>query len=159
MIRSTLFAAIACATFACASGGGPEPAAMQPVAGEEKSLDGLHYVDVTPGSGAAAARLQCVYVHYTGWRANGRQFETSRGGDPVSFVLGVGTVMPGWDIGIAGMKVGGQRRLMIPARLAYGDKGKAPSIPGGASLVFDTELMAVTDAPGGRACPAWKDVR
>ena len=90
-------------------------------------------------------------VHYTGWlydptqpEQKGRQFDTSAGGAPFSFTLGVGQVIPGWDRGAVGMKVGGQRRLIIPPNLAYGSQGGAGGlIPPNATLVFDIELIEV----------------
>jgi FKBP-type peptidyl-prolyl cis-trans isomerase FkpA len=91
-----------------------------------------------------------VTVHYTGWLYDqakpdrrGAQFDSSRGGQPFQFVLGAGQVIAGWEQGVQGMKVGGQRRLLIPAALAYGEHGAGGVIAPGASLVFDVELLAV----------------
>jgi len=105
--------------------------------------------DVRVGTGADALAGRRVTVHYTGWRYDptgpelkGQQFETSVGRDPFSFSLGTGRVIRGWDQGVAGMKVGGQRRLVIPPDLAYGSTGQGP-IPPNATLVFDIELLGV----------------
>lgn len=159
MRRVAISALLFATTSACASGAGaPEPS-MPPVDGETKAMDGLRYLDVSAGTGATVERNRCAYVHYTAWRSSGRQVETSRAGEPAAFVLGIGQVMRGWDIGIAGMKVGGLRRLLIPSQLAYGEKGNPPLIPPGTALVFDVEVMAVGQAIGTAACPSYKDVR
>jgi len=118
------------------------------------SVDQLQVVDLVVGAGATAAAQATVAVHYTGWlydqtkpEQKGAQFDSSRGGAPFQFVLGAGRVIPGWDQGVQGMKVGGKRRLVIPAALAYGDSGAGGVIPPGATLVFDVELVDV-GAPG-----------
>ena len=86
-----------------------------------------------------------VLVHYTGWlQADGTQFDTSRSrGQPFQFQLGKGSVIKGWEDGVPGMKVGGQRRLFIPPQLGYGDRGAGDAIPPKADLVFDVELVEV----------------
>ena len=159
-MRATRFAGVLVlvGAGACASAAGPPTAGMPPVIGPERSLRDVTVVDVAEGTGGMAEPNRCVFVHYTGWRSNGRQFETSRAGDPVAFMLGIGQVMRGWDIGIAGMKVGGMRRLFIPSHLAYGEKGRPPLIPPGAPLVFDTELIAVSEATAASGCPSWKEM-
>jgi FKBP-type peptidyl-prolyl cis-trans isomerase len=107
-----------------------------------KTASGLQYQDVTPGSGAEARDGQVAVVHYTGWLTDGTKFDSSRDrGEPFSFPIGAGQVIPGWDEGVAGMKVGGRRKLVIPANLGYGDMGAPPVIPPGATLVFDVELL------------------
>jgi FKBP-type peptidyl-prolyl cis-trans isomerase FkpA len=105
--------------------------------------------DVQVGAGATAANGSVLSVHYTGWfysesqsEHKGPQFETSRGGEAFSFVLGVGQVIPGWDQGVLGMKVGGVRRLIIPPSLAYGGS-RSGVIPPNATLLFDIELVGV----------------
>lgn len=106
--------------------------------------DGLKTGEITPGSGAAAAAGNTVAVEYTGWLQDGSVFDSSRkaGRTPFSFQLGAGSVIPGWDEGVPGMKVGGVRRLVIPPALAYGPQGQGP-IPANATLTFDIELLAV----------------
>lgn len=107
-----------------------------------KTSSGLQYQDVTVGNGAEASQGQVAVVHYTGWLTDGTKFDSSRdGGQPFSFPIGAGRVIPGWDEGVAGMKVGGRRKLVIPANLGYGDMGAPPVIPPGATLVFDVELL------------------
>lgn len=110
----------------------------------------LQITDVTVGTGAEATSGKSVTVHYTGWlysesaaNHHGSQFDSSRGGTPFTFTLGAGGVIKGWDQGIVGMKVGGQRTLIIPPGLGYGSAGYPPRIPGNATLVFDVELLSV----------------
>src|ERR687892_355130 len=96
------------------------------------------------GAGQTAAPGQVAVVHYTGWLTDGTKFDSSRDrGQPFSFPLGGGQVIAGWDEGVAGMKVGGRRKLVIPANLGYGEMGAPPVIPPGATLVFDVELLDV----------------
>ncbi|HWI81013.1 FKBP-type peptidyl-prolyl cis-trans isomerase [Ramlibacter sp.] len=107
---------------------------------------GLQYEDTTPGTGAEARPGQQVRVHYTGWLYNGSQqgakFDSSRDrGDPFEFSLGAGMVIKGWDEGVAGMKTGGQRTLIIPPQLGYGARGAGGVIPPNATLKFDVELL------------------
>ena len=111
--------------------------------------------DLRVGDGAPATPGLTVIVNYTGWlydpaqpEAKGRQFDTSTGRGPFNFQLGVGGVIPGWDLGVAGMKVGGQRRLIIPPDLAYGSAGSGSVIPPNATLVFEIELLDVPLASG-----------
>ena len=109
---------------------------------------GLQYEDTTPGTGAEAKAGQEVRVHYTGWLYNGGQqgakFDSSLDrGDPFAFSLGAGMVIKGWDEGVAGMKVGGKRNLIIPPQLAYGAGGCGGVIPPNATLKFDVELLGV----------------
>jgi len=104
---------------------------------------GLQYHDEVVGSGDVAKAGQQVTVHYTGWLTDGKKFDSSVDrGDPFDFTLGGGQVIKGWDEGVAGMKVGGKRRLVIPADLGYGSRGYPGAIPGGATLVFDVELLS-----------------
>jgi FKBP-type peptidyl-prolyl cis-trans isomerase FkpA len=109
---------------------------------------GLQYEDTVTGEGAQAAAGQSVRVHYTGWLYNdgqqGAKFDSSRDrNQPFEFGLGQGMVIRGWDEGVAGMKVGGQRTLIIPAELGYGARGAGGVIPPNATLKFDVELLAV----------------
>jgi FKBP-type peptidyl-prolyl cis-trans isomerase len=111
----------------------------------------MQTVDLKAGTGAAVAGGQIAVVQYTGWLyeasaadGKGKQFDSSRnGGKPFRFPLGTGSVIKGWDQGVAGMKIGGSRRLIIPADLAYGDDGAGGVIPPGATLVFDIDLVAI----------------
>lgn len=109
---------------------------------------GLRYEDTLAGSGDEARAGQRVRVHYTGWLDAGgskdRPFDSSkRRGDPFEFELGAGMVIRGWDEGVAGMKVGGTRRLQIPPQLGYGARGAGGVIPPNATLWFEVELLAV----------------
>ena len=108
------------------------------------TASGLVIEELVVGSGAAAAAGQKVSVHYTGWLTNGTKFDSSKDrGDPFVFSLGRGQVIKGWDEGVAGMKVGGKRKLTIPSALGYGARGAAGVIPPNATLVFEVELLAV----------------
>ena len=105
---------------------------------------GLRYQDVTVGDGAEAGAGDSVSVHYSGWLTDGSPFDSSRDrGTPLTFQLGAGRVIAGWEEGVAGMKVGGRRKLVIPANLGYGARGAPPVIPPSATLVFDVELLAI----------------
>lgn len=109
----------------------------------------LQITDTQPGTGPEARKGQAVAVHYTGWLyENGQQgakFDSSRDrGQPFQFVLGAGMVIQGWDEGVAGMKVGGQRTLIIPPEMGYGAHGAGGVIPPNATLKFDVELLGVS---------------
>jgi FKBP-type peptidyl-prolyl cis-trans isomerase FkpA len=110
---------------------------------------GLQYEDTTVGEGAEAKAGQHVTVHYTGWLRNddgstGAKFDSSKDrNDPFQFSLGAGQVIRGWDEGVQGMKIGGTRRLTIPASLGYGARGAGGVIPPNATLIFDVELLGV----------------
>jgi FKBP-type peptidyl-prolyl cis-trans isomerase FkpA len=109
-----------------------------------KTASGLEYEDVRVGAGVEAAAGKTVEVHYTGWLTDGKKFDSSRDrGQPFSFRLGAGQVIKGWDEGVAGMKIGGQRKLTIPPQLGYGNRGVGGVIPPNATLVFDVELLGV----------------
>ena len=134
-----------------ASSGTPAPAAKPsgPWAQVEEAKyvttkSGLKYAILKPGSGAAAKAGDHVSMHYTGWlKSNGEKFDSSRDHNrPFDFDLGTGGVIKGWDEGVAGMKQGEQRQLVIPSGLGYGDSGQGP-IPPGATLVFDVELLSI----------------
>lgn len=105
---------------------------------------GLKYVDVVVGKGASPTRGKQVKVHYTGTLENGTKFDSSVDRKkPFSFIIGVGQVIKGWDEGVMGMKVGGKRKLVIPANLGYGARGAGGVIPPNATLLFDVELLDV----------------
>jgi FKBP-type peptidyl-prolyl cis-trans isomerase len=105
---------------------------------------GLQYTDDQEGAGAAAKAGDTVEVHYTGTLNDGTKFDSSRDrGRPFSFHLGAGRVIKGWDEGVAGMKVGGKRTLVIPAHLGYGARGVPNLIPPNAQLRFEVELLAI----------------
>jgi len=126
-----------------------QSAAQQGATGKMTELpSGLKYTDTVDGTGAEAKRGEKVTVHYTGWLYNngekGKKFDSSLDrNEPFSFNLGGGQVIPGWDQGVAGMKVGGKRTLIIPANLAYGARGAGGVIPPNATLMFDVELLKV----------------
>ena len=109
--------------------------------------DGLKYTDVKLGDGQEAKSGFIISVQYTGWLYKngnrGAEFDSSsKAGKPINFKLGAGQVIPGWDEGIAGMKIGGKRTLIIPPALAYGAKGANGIIPPNATLIFDVELVS-----------------
>ena len=114
----------------------------------QTTASGLQYDDTTVGSGKRAEAGRSVRVHYTGWLyddgTKGAKFDSSKDrNDPFEFELGAGQVIRGWDEGVQGMKVGGARRLIIPASLGYGARGAGGVIPPNATLIFDVELLNV----------------
>ncbi len=140
LARRTLAAALVCWGVAAAL-----PAAAQQ---EKTTASGLRYTDTKTGTGKTATAGRDVEVHYTGWLyldgLKGRQFDSSRGRGPFSFPLGAGRVIKGWDEGVAGMKEGGRRTLIIPPQLAYGERGAGGGIiPPNATLLFEVELLRV----------------
>lgn len=110
-----------------------------------KTTYGVRYVDLKEGTGASPQQGQTCVVHYTGWlKENGKKFESSLDrSQPYEFKFMTGSVIRGWDEGIATMKVGGKRKLEIPPNLAYGESGAAGVIPSNATLIFDIELLAI----------------
>ena len=116
-----------------------------------ETATGLGYVEIVEGTGARPKTGDVVSVHYTGWLydpkaadKHGKKFDSSRDrGEPFSFSLGKRQVISGWDMGVAGMKVGGKRTLIIPSDLGYGSRGAGSAIPPNATLVFDVELLDV----------------
>lgn len=122
-----------------------------PVAAVQSNIKELIQTDVKQGEGAVATAGQTVSVHYTGWlydetapEHKGKKFDSSRDrGQPFDFPLGAGQVIKGWDTGVAGMKVGGQRTLIIPSEMGYGTHGAGGDIPPNAALIFDVELLGV----------------
>lgn len=118
-----------------------EPTEVDPA--EYQTLpQGVQYVDLVEGDGPSPSPGQVVVVHYTGWLQDGGKFDSSRDrGEPFSFNLGMGQVIAGWDLGVAGMKVGGKRQLVIPPELGYGESGAGGVIPPNATLIFEVELL------------------
>jgi peptidylprolyl isomerase len=108
------------------------------------TASGLKYYDLKTGTGDSPKAGQTVVVNYTGWLSDGTQFDSSIDrGEPISFVLGEGNVIPGWDEGLLTMKVGGKRQLVIPPDLGYGEQGSGSLIPPGATLIFEVELVEI----------------
>lgn len=127
----------------------PNTNAPSKVTGDGTKTDsGLQYWDIKVGTGQVANDGDHVKVHYTGWFASGKKFDSSVDAhQPYSFTIGKGDVIKGWDEGVIGMKVGGKRQLRIPPELAYGEKGYKDIIPPNSTLIFDIQLLAVTPAP------------
>jgi FKBP-type peptidyl-prolyl cis-trans isomerase FkpA len=148
---SFAFAAALIAAFVSPQGMTQQTAPAQGNSKLDATSTDLQKTDVKQGTGAEATAGKAVVVHYTGWLydtskpdSHGPKFDSSRDrGVPFGFVLGAGRVIKGWDEGVAGMKVGGQRTLVIPARLAYGERGAGGVIPPNATLIFDVELVEV----------------
>ncbi|HSF40562.1 MAG TPA: FKBP-type peptidyl-prolyl cis-trans isomerase [Thermoanaerobaculia bacterium] len=113
-------------------------------AAEVTTATGLKYQDLKVGDGAEATSGKIVEVHYTGWLESGKKFDSSVDRNrPFTFRLGAGDVIKGWDQGVAGMKVGGKRKLIIPPALGYGKGGAGEVIPPSATLIFEVELLGV----------------
>jgi FKBP-type peptidyl-prolyl cis-trans isomerase len=120
----------------------------KPAEKEVKLPSGLKYVELKEGTGAEAKKGDTVEVHYTGWLyvdgKAGKKFDSSVDRkEPFAFTLGAGQVIKGWDEGVAGMKVGGKRKLIIPSELGYGAKGAGRDIPPNATLLFEVELLKI----------------
>ncbi|MRG93290.1 FKBP-type peptidyl-prolyl cis-trans isomerase [Polyangium spumosum] len=147
-LGSFVILALGVATTAACENKVPEPAAEPRAAAprepEKPEPADLIKEDITVGTGAEAKEGDKVKVHYTGRLLKTNfMFDSSVGKDPFEFELGKGEVIKGWDLGVAGMKVGGKRKLTIPSKLGYGDGGSPPKIPGKATLVFDVELLEI----------------
>jgi FKBP-type peptidyl-prolyl cis-trans isomerase len=139
LIGLFVLAALAAACAQAGAGGGGDTAGT-----EVTTASGLKYTDVKVGSGTEATAGKTVNVHYTGWLLDGKKFDSSKDrGQPFNFPLGGGAVIKGWDEGVAGMKVGGTRILMIPPDLGYGARGAGGVIPPNATLKFEVELLGV----------------
>lgn len=116
--------------------------------------DGLRYIDLVPGTGAQPGKGDSITVQYTGWLSNGTKFDSSRDrGQPATFSIGTGAVIPGWDEAVITMKVGGKRKLILPPALGYGTAGQPPTIPANSTLVFAVELIATAPAPSPSPSP------
>ena len=141
LLSASIFSTTACS----------EPGISTKSTMEKKNMNELVKIDVKQGTGAEAIAGHDVSVHYTGWLydenapdKHGKKFDSSRDrGDPFNFPLGGGRVIKGWDQGVAGMKIGGQRTLIIPSEMGYGSRGAGGAIPPNATLVFDVELLGV----------------
>ena len=144
--RNRVVAAVVIVALAAAGGAYLlTPARRSGAPGQEvTTASGLRYVDLVVGTGPSPRPGQATTVHYTGTLEDGAKFDSSRDkGQPYTFSIGRGEVIRGWDEGVLTMKVGGRRKLIIPPALGYGENGRPPSIPGGATLVFDIELLGV----------------
>ena len=123
------------------------PVAVPKVAGCPKPLSALTFADNVVGTGAPVVPRRWLTVAYTGYLTDGTKFDSSAGKDPITFPYGAHQVIAGWDTGFEGMKIGGHRRLFVPYELAYGEGGRPPVIPARAELIFDVELIAVSENP------------
>jgi len=124
----------------------PDDFEPPPVEGEMVRAEaGLRYIQVSEGTGREARPGNEVEIHYSGWLEDGRRFDTSRDGDPITFVIGAQQAIEGVEMGVVGMREGGTRRLFIPPALGFGDEGTA-RIPPNASLIYDIDLRRVTEA-------------
>jgi peptidylprolyl isomerase len=130
------------------------PKAVGATPGCPKVLYALRYTDTKIGTGAAVTPRKWLTVNYTGYLVDGTKFDSSIGTDkdgkpkePITFPYGAHQVITGWDTGFEGMMIGGKRRLFIPSQLAYGEMGRPPVIPAKATLIFDVELLGISDTP------------
>ena len=154
MMRALPVLAICVVSVLLAACGGKEEAvkAAAPVAAVAPPTE-LQKIDVVKGTGEGISQGQIAVVHYTGWlydptapEQKGTKFDSSRDrGQPFDFMIGAGQVIQGWDEGVQGMQPGGQRRLVIPGDLAYGEPGRGGVIPPNATLIFDVELVAIKE--------------
>jgi peptidylprolyl isomerase/FKBP-type peptidyl-prolyl cis-trans isomerase FkpA len=141
-MKPTYAVVLALVVLAAACSQSEAPKQDQPKSGV--TVTELKIEDTKVGTGAEAVTGKSVMVHYTGWLTDGTKFDSSKDrGEPFSFQLGAGQVIKGWDQGVVGMKVGGIRKLTIPASLGYGARGAGDAIPPNATLVFEVELLGV----------------
>ena len=144
MLIGAVLVLITVAAVAAACSQSPSPGAGAGGGNEVTTPSGLKYTDVKEGTGAQPRAGQTAVVHYTGWLLDGTKFDSSKDrGQPFSFPLGQGSVIRGWDEGVATMKVGGVRKLTIPPDLGYGARGAGGVIPPNAILTFEVELLDV----------------
>jgi peptidylprolyl isomerase len=143
------------------------PPNIPKVVGVAKTAYALRYIDIVTGTGPVAelsvlgtseadSKIKWYTVKYTGWLTDGTKFDSSDdhpGGEPITFPAGAHRVIPGWDTGFIDMHVGGKRRLFIPYQLAYGEAGRPPHIPAKSDLIFDIELVAMSDTPPAPKAP------
>jgi peptidylprolyl isomerase len=143
------------------------PPNIPKVVGIPKIVYALRYIDVVTGTGPVAtasvlgtseadSKIKWYTVKYTGWLTDGTKFDSSYdhpGAEPITFPAGAHRVIPGWDTGFQGMHVGGKRRLFIPYQLAYGEAGRPPHIPAKSDLIFDIELVSISDTPPAPKAP------
>jgi peptidylprolyl isomerase len=143
------------------------PPNIPKVVGVAKTAYALRYIDIVTGTGPLAemsvlgtseadSKIKWFTVKYTGWLTDGTKFDSSDdhpGAEPITFPAGAHRVIPGWDSGFEGMHVGGKRRLFIPYQLAYGEAGRPPHIPAKSDLIFDIELVAISDTPPAPKAP------
>ena len=143
------------------------PPNIPKVVGIPKTVYALRYIDVVTGTGPIAetsvlgtseadSKIKWYTVKYTGWLTDGTKFDSSYdhpGAEPITFPAGAHRVIPGWDTGFQGMHVGGKRRLFIPYQLAYGEAGRPPHIPAKSDLIFDIELVSISDTPPAPKAP------
>jgi len=136
-------ALIAAFIFGCNGKGKDVNMDAKPETGETiTTVSGLQIIDLVPGTGGSPKKGDKVSVHYTGWLENGTKFDSSLDrGSPFEFYLGLGRVIKGWDEGVATMKIGGKRKLIIPPDLGYGARGAGGVIPPNATLIFEIELL------------------
>ena len=152
----TASAAHKAATATTAANKADNPPGVPPVTTPPRSLYALRYVDIITGTGPLAVPNKFYTVKYTGWLTDGTKFDSSYdhpGQEAITFPYGAHRVIPGWDTGFTGMRVGGKRRLYIPYQLAYGEAGREGAIPPKADLIFDIELISFADAQPAPAAP------
>jgi FKBP-type peptidyl-prolyl cis-trans isomerase FkpA len=143
LVSLAVAASVACSQTTPSTTAAPQNAPA-PASKEITMADGLKYTDDQVGTGTEAQAGKTVSVHYTGWLLDGTKFDSSKDrNQPFSFPLGSGQVIKGWDEGVAGMKVGGKRTLVIPPDLGYGARGAGGVIPPNATLKFEVELLDV----------------